>query len=270
MSASGSSRQILRLLKKGGVTQLLRQDLSPASFLHSIPLRRDESRPDIVNMVVEIPRCTSAKFEISLKKDHNPIVQDIKNGKPRFIKDTNEFIGYPLNYGAMPRTFESKNHNPLIELYGDLNDEEAKLFGDEDPLDCVDISKDLIYDTGSIIQLKILGCLPMIDDGELDFKVIGISVESKEADHLNSLDDVEKSRPGFLKSIHDFYRDYKKPDNVVTFFRDGTLIEKEMTLRIIKSLESQYEKEFGDSKKEHAVGDAADFDYPVVYTSIEK
>ena len=35
---------------------------------------------DILHMVVEIPRMSTAKMEISTKLDKNPIKQDIKNG----------------------------------------------------------------------------------------------------------------------------------------------------------------------------------------------
>ena len=54
-------------------------------------------------MVVEIPKGTSAKMEISVNSDFNPIVQDYKNGKPRFIPDVNGHKGYPVNYGAIPQ-----------------------------------------------------------------------------------------------------------------------------------------------------------------------
>ena len=45
-------------------------------------------------MISEIPRATNAKMEISRVDKLNPIKQDIKNGKLRFIHDK-----YPFNYG---------------------------------------------------------------------------------------------------------------------------------------------------------------------------
>ena len=37
------------------------------------------------NMVVEIPRWSNAKMEINLKEKLNPITQDIKKGKLRYV-----------------------------------------------------------------------------------------------------------------------------------------------------------------------------------------
>jgi inorganic pyrophosphatase len=55
------------------------------------------------HMVVEIPRGTNAKLEISTGEAENPIKQDIKNGKLRFVADVAGFKGYFANYGAFPR-----------------------------------------------------------------------------------------------------------------------------------------------------------------------
>ena len=59
------------------------QVLSP---FHDIPLWANESR-NVFNMVVEIPRWTNAKLEISKSEPFNPIVQDTKKGKLRFVRN---------------------------------------------------------------------------------------------------------------------------------------------------------------------------------------
>ena len=41
-----------------------------------------------VNMIVEIPRFTRAKFEINREAALNPIRQDVKEGKLRFVVDS--------------------------------------------------------------------------------------------------------------------------------------------------------------------------------------
>jgi inorganic pyrophosphatase len=50
------------------------------SPFHDIPLWANESRT-ILNFVVEIPRWTNAKVEISKDEPFNPIKQDVKKGK---------------------------------------------------------------------------------------------------------------------------------------------------------------------------------------------
>jgi len=53
------------------------------SPFHDIPLWSDKEK-GIANMVVEIPRGTRAKLEISKGDGLNPIKQDIKKGKTAF------------------------------------------------------------------------------------------------------------------------------------------------------------------------------------------
>lgn len=70
--------------------------------MHDIPLVVDKENK-ILNMVVEIPRWTNAKMEISLKETLNPIKQDVKKGKLRFVANCFPHHGYIWNYGALPQ-----------------------------------------------------------------------------------------------------------------------------------------------------------------------
>lgn len=45
------------------------------------------------------------------------------------------------------------------------------------------------------MKIKPLGCLAMIDEGELDWKVIAISLDDPRASLVNDVDDVEKHFP---------------------------------------------------------------------------
>lgn len=74
----------------------------PLSAWHDIPLFADESKT-ILNMVVEIPRWTNAKCEISKEEPLNPIKQDTKKGKLRFVRNCFPHHGYIWNYGAFPQ-----------------------------------------------------------------------------------------------------------------------------------------------------------------------
>lgn len=55
-------------------------------------------------------------------------------------------------------------------------------------------------------QVKVLGTLAMIDDGETDWKMIVIDVEDPMAGDLNNLEDVEKAMPGFLTNTREWFR----------------------------------------------------------------
>ena len=61
-------------------------------------------------MVVEIPRWTQAKMEISKTDRFNPICQDVKKEKLRFVNNVFPYHGYIWNYGALPQTWEGNNY----------------------------------------------------------------------------------------------------------------------------------------------------------------
>ena len=54
-------------------------------------------------MVVEVPRWTNQKMEIATKEPMNPVKQDIKKGKVRFVANCYPYKGYIWNYGAIPQ-----------------------------------------------------------------------------------------------------------------------------------------------------------------------
>ena len=94
-------------------------------------------------------------MEVATKEPNNPIAQDIKKGK---LRDYHGPIFW--NYGCLPQTWEDPNEeHPVL-----------KCFGDNDPIDVVEIgSKTLAM--GTVVEVKPLGVIAMIDDGELDWKV---------------------------------------------------------------------------------------------------
>ena len=81
--------------------------------------------------------------------------------------------------------------------------------GDDDPIDVVEIGEKAL-DSGSVHEVKILGVLAMIDDGELDWKVVAVSVDDPLAEKYSDIDDV----PEAVKAgIREWFRWYKTPDD---------------------------------------------------------
>ncbi|KAI9303310.1 inorganic pyrophosphatase [Cunninghamella echinulata] len=185
------------------------KDGLPVSPFHDIPLFANEEKT-IFNMVVEIPRWSNAKLEISKEDAFNPIKQDIKKGKLRFVRNCFPHKGYIWNYGAFPQTWEDPNHvNP-----------ETKAKGDNDPIDVLEIGEQ-VATVGQIKQVKILGVMALLDEGETDWKVITIDVNDPLAPKLNDIEDVEKHLPGLIRATNEWFRIYKipdgKPENVFAF-----------------------------------------------------
>ncbi len=169
-------------------------------------------------MVVEIPRGTHAKLEISRPLPLNPIKQDIKNGKLRYIHDA-----YPFNYGAFPQTWEDPS----------FITPETNAKGDMDPLDVCEVGVGQGH-TGQIKQVKILGVWAMVDEGETDWKVLVIDVNDPKAKEINNADDLEKVYPGTIKKTFEFLRDYKIPAGAGPnhFAFDGQLKDKAYALKL--------------------------------------
>ena len=53
----------------------------------------------------------------------------------------------------------------------------------------------------------------MVDDGELDWKLIAIKADDPIASKLNDIADVESNLPGVVSGIREWFRWYKTPDD---------------------------------------------------------
>jgi hypothetical protein len=91
---------------------------------------------------------------------------------------------------------------------------------------------------GNVIQVKPLGSLGLIDEGEADWKVIAIDVEDPLASKLNDLNDVQTYMPGLLEAMVDWFKIYKvptgKPENRFALNNGKEFFDKNFTLKIIE------------------------------------
>merc|ERR1712029_601303 len=191
------------------------------SPFHDIPLKNGDN----FNMVVEIPRWSNAKMEIATKEVLNPIKQDVKNFFPHH--------GYIWNYGALPQTWEDPAHV----------DENTSVAGDNDPLDVVEIGGK-IHPRGAVIQVKILGVLAMIDDGETDWRVFCIDVNDEDASKLNDISDVKTHKPGLVEATVEWFKYYKVPDGkpVNEFAFNNEAKDKAFAVSVIQQTHEQWLK----------------------------
>jgi len=199
---------------------------------HDIPLYADEQNK-IFNMVVEIPRWTNAKMEIATKEPLNPIKQDEKNNSPRFVHNIFPHKGYIWNYGALPQTWEEPEHK----------DEHTGALGDNDPIDVLEIGEK-VQKRGAIVQVKVLGVIALLDEGETDWKLISIDVTDPLAKHLNDIHDVETYFPGLLSATFEWFRIYKLPagKGVNSFGFNGQFKERAFAHTIIEQTSQFWKK----------------------------
>merc|ERR1712224_84517 len=193
---------------------------------HDIPLQTGEE--GVFNAVIEIPKYTKPKMEGAIKEKNNPIAQDVKKGK---LRDYHGPIFW--NYGMLPQTWEDPN----------AQDAETKSNGDDDPIDVVEIGSETL-EQGAVEKVKVLGALAMIDEGELDWKVIAIRASDSLAAELNDIQDVEEKMPGTVSGIREWFRWYKTPDGkpLNSFGFEEKALDKAQTLKIIDETHEAWKK----------------------------
>jgi len=200
---------------------------------HDLPL--DTEVGDEKWMVTEIPKMTKPKMEIATKEPANPIAQDIKKGK---LRDYHGPIFW--NYGYLPQTWE----DPSVE-HPDL-----KVLGDNDPVDVVEIGT-RAHSQGEVTRVKVLGALAMIDDGELDWKIIAVDTADPLAAGLQTIADVEAKLPGVVSGIREWFRWYKTPDGkpLNTFGFDEQAVGKAEALEVVEETHQAWKRlRRGDSE----------------------
>jgi len=141
-----------------------------------------------VNVVVEIPKGTTEKWEVST--DDGTIKWEFKKGKPREVKYLG---GYPANYGSVPKTL-------LPKQYG----------GDGDPIDIVVVGDAI--PRGSVIKVKLIGVLKMLDEGEFDAKLLAVREGSPEH-QVSSIDELNSKFDGSADSVASWFVNYKGPNS---------------------------------------------------------
>jgi 3'-phosphoadenosine 5'-phosphosulfate synthase len=148
----------------------------PTSPWHQVPLQPAEgtaeaegaSAQQLFNFIVEIPQGSTAKLEVQKELRDNPIAHDTKKGVPRYYT-----YGVPFfNYGLLPQTWE----DPALNMTSSHGGADAK--GDNDPLDVMELSG-VAYPIGSVVPCVLLGVLELIDQGELDYKILVMAADHR-------------------------------------------------------------------------------------------
>jgi inorganic pyrophosphatase len=150
------------------------------------------------NDVVEIPTGTSEKWETCTSasladpvafprcgeaKPGRLMVHEVKKGARRIVS----YLGYPGNYGSIPRTQGA----------------------DGDPLDIIAIGPK--HERGTVIPVKVVGVVRCDDGGDQDDKIIALTADSPLYSKVNSLADLEKAAVNGAEIIRTWFDSYKGP-----------------------------------------------------------
>lgn len=195
------------------------------SLWHDVPLKASTSG-NLYNMAVEIPMHSTAKLEMTKNERHNPIMQDTKNDKPRYYSYGTPFF----NYGFFPQTWEDVNHV----------DPETGAKGDGDPIDVLEFGEGPLS-IGAVVQVKILGSLALIDEGETDHKILALRSTDPHFNDVHNIRDLQRYRPNVIKNLVDWLKNYKTSDGKpVNSLKSDTPTSVEEAIAIVEEVNGFY------------------------------
>jgi 3'-phosphoadenosine 5'-phosphosulfate synthase len=194
---------------------------------HDVPVFSNENTKTY-NLVVEIPMYSTAKMEMMKDELGNPIMQDVKDNAPRYYSYGTPFF----NYGFIPKTWEDPG----------VIDSTTGAGGDGDPIDVIEVGSGPLS-MASIVPVKVLGSFALIDEGEIDHKIIAIRVDDSKLSHVNSMAELETAKPGITGQIVDWLKNYKTSDGKpVNKLKQEHPLSQSEAYQLIEEVSSYYNK----------------------------
>lgn len=135
-----------------------------------------EKAPAQVNVLIEISKGSSCKYEI-----------DKKTGLLKLDRVIYSSFHYPVNYGFIPQT----------------------LGEDNDPLDILVLCSESIQPL-CLVEATVIGNMQMIDNGEKDDKIIAVASKDPSVNHIRGIDELS---PHFFAVLKNYFEQYKVLEN---------------------------------------------------------
>lgn len=170
-----------------------------------------EDAPDKVNTIIEIPKDSKIKYEFD--KDTGLLKLD------RFLYSS---VHYSGDYGFIPQT----------------------LCEDDDPLDVFIISHRSTYPM-TLCEVKVLGVMKMVDDGEADDKIIAVHSTDPRYGEWENLEDIPEH---FVEELKEFMRTYKRLESKEVDVNE--IYGKEEAKKIVNESMKIYKNKFGKDSKQ--------------------
>jgi inorganic pyrophosphatase len=131
-----------------------------------------EKAPQLVNAIIEIPKFSKTKFELCKT-----------TGLLKVDRVLYSSVHYPANYGFIPKTY----------------------CGDHDPLDILVLGQAEVPPL-SMMRARPIGYMKMLDQGEVDDKIIAVHADDPESSLYHGIGDLP---PHMLREIKNFFEIYK-------------------------------------------------------------
>jgi inorganic pyrophosphatase len=136
---------------------------------HSVP---SDLGDNLYQVIIEIPRGSKVKYEL-----------DKKSGLLKVDRILYSSVVYPANYGFFPRTYAEDN----------------------DPLDCLVFMSEPVVPL-SILTVRVIGVMPMIDQGEPDHKIICVCANDPDFANITHFNQLATH---VINAMMRFFMDYK-------------------------------------------------------------
>lgn len=138
----------------------------------------------------------------------------------------------PTLYGFIPQTYCGKR-------VGELMPEASN--GDDDPLDICVISERNIDRSELILNARVIGGLPMLDDGEADDKIIAVL----EKDHVwSDVEDISQLPVSVVERLRHYFSTYKVLPGETSTVMVGTAYGREHAKKVIECSILDYQEKF--------------------------
>jgi len=176
------------------------------SLFHKV---QQEKAPETLFLLVEISQGDYNKYEYN--HDLGVLELDRVLYGPMF---------YPVNYCDVPGTWNE---------------------GDGDPLDALLFSSKPII-PGALVTGRVIGAMEMIDNGEIDHKIVCVNAKDPRYDHVKKIEDLT---PYQRKDVVTFFELYKIPQTGKDTTKVGKFMDFDETAAFIKKCIDAYEEKFG-------------------------
>ena len=179
--------------------------------------------PSIVNAYIELTPFDRVKYELDKKTGYLQV--DRPNRTSSFC---------PTLYGFIPKTYCGERVKSLMPGAG---------VGDHDPLDICVISERPINVAEVILKARIVGGLPMLDNGEADDKIIAVLESDAMWEQVQDVSELPDVLVGRLRHYFSTYKMLTPGDPTVEI---DAAYGRERAEQVIKAALADYEEEFGE------------------------
>ncbi|MDI6642761.1 MAG: inorganic diphosphatase [Candidatus Hodarchaeaceae archaeon] len=168
-------------------------------------IKQDKRAPRIVDAVVEVPKLSRNKYEY-----------DKETGVFRLDRVLHSPLHYPVDYGFIPMTYE-EDGDPV----------DVMVFGDEPSFQ------------GSVLKVRPIGLLRMLDEGRPDDKILAVPLGNPRFARVRALRGIPAH---LLKELTHFFSVYKELEGKETKVLEWRSADaaRQVVARALK----QYKKKF--------------------------